>query len=237
MVEISLYSNDSRFLTDTARELGARLGEAFHITRHSLIQTSLFDETDTVADLYLVDLRDDPEGNLAFIARLRQNQAMEIMVVAAGPEWAMEAYDLDVLSYFPEPFNVARAAQLILRRFATRVPPPETQFPFRTGSGTILLAADRIAFVEYSDHRLILHTDTEKRITTSTMRSSFGQAAAALLADPRFVRTHASFLVNITHVTRFEGFTLQLDTGASVPVSHARKQEVKRQFNDYFSAR
>ena len=236
MVEISLYSNDSRFLSDTAKELSARLGEAFHITRHSLLQMSLFDASDTVADLCLVDLRDDPEENLAFISRLRQNQAMEIMAVATGPEWAMAAYDLDVLSYFPEPFNVPRCAQLILRRFATRVPPAETQFPFRTGSGTVLLSADRIVYVEYSQHRLILHTDTERRITTSTMRSSFGEAASALLADPRFVRTHASYLVNITHVTRFEGFTLQLDTGATVPVSHARKQEVKRQFNEYFSA-
>ena len=234
MVEISLYSNDSRFLADAARELSVRLGEAFRLTRHSLIQMSLFDFTDTVADLCLVDLRDDPLANLDFISRLRQNQAMEIMVVAPGPEWAMAAYDLDVLSYFPEPFNAARCAQLILRRFSTRVPPPETQFPFRTATGTVLVAAERIVYVEYADHKLVLHTDTEKRIVTSTMRASFGQASAALLADPRFVRTHASYLVNITHVQRFENFTLQMDTGARVPVSHAKKAEVKRQFNAFY---
>lgn len=238
MVEIALYSNDSAFLDSFGKALGARLEDtaqgAFHLAGYSLVQLSLFDWMEAPADLCLVDLRDDPERNLEFAGRLRKNAGTELMVVAPGPQWAMRAYNLDVMSYFLDPLDAERTAGLILRRYAQRLPTRETQFSFRTAEGLRMLPAQRVVFVEYSRHRLLIHTDTGQMVTTSTMRCSFGQAAAQLLADPRFVRTHASFLVNILHISRFENFSLTMDTGSVVPVAHAKKAEVKRQFHEFF---
>ncbi len=239
MLEIALYSSDSLFLAEISRGLSSRLdsyaGETCRFRKFSLFQTSLYDELGAPPDLCIVDLRGDPQNGMDFVTQLRKGAGTEVIVVAPGPDWAMAAYDADVMAYLLAPPDLDRAAKIILRRFAQKFQAQDLQFSFRTSSGTQMLSAAHIVFVEYSDHRLLIHTDLGKPIATTTMRASFGQAAAQLLQDPRFVRTHASFLVNIMHVARFEQYVLTMDTGAAVPVSHAKRPEVKQHFSRFFA--
>ncbi len=238
MLDISLYSNDSFFLAELRRDLSAKLERtmqgACRFQSLSLLQTSLYDRLDSPPDLCVVDLRDDPEEAMAFVRRLRRNAGTEIMVIASAPDWAMAAYDADVMSYLLWPPDVSRMAELVLRRFAQRFQPQPLQFSFRTASGTQVLAAEHIIYVEYSDHRLLIYTDSGKRFSTTAMRLSFGKATEQLLADPRFVRTHASFLINIMHVSSFGQYTVTMDTGVTVPISHAKKAEVNGRFRRFF---
>lgn len=247
MFDIVVCSNDSRFLGRFSKELTAKLAQyaprAVRVRGISPIQTSLYD-VQTPPDLYIVELGDEPDRSMEFIERLRLSAKTDVMVIAPGPDWAMRAYNAEVLFYLLSPPDLDRVAELILRRLALRgeakgakaaenTAAPTNLFAFRTSSGTQVVSIDHIVYVEYSDHRLLIYLDSGKRLAT-TMRLSFGDAAAQLLRDPRFVRTHASFLVNITHVSQFGHYALTMDTGATVPVSHAKKAEVKRQFTEFF---
>ena len=238
MLDISLYSNDSFFLAEISRGLSAQFEgyarDSCRFQSFSMAQTSLFEHTDAPPDLCIVDIRDDPEQSMELIRRLRRTAGTEIIVVAKDGRYAMAAYDADVMSYLLDPPDLRRAAELILRRFAQKFQPKSMQFSFRTSGGTHVLPAEHISYIEYSDHRLLIYTDSGRRIATSTMRLPFGKACAQLLDDPRFVRTHASFLVNIMHVTQFGQYAITMDTGAMVPISHAKKAEVGRRFNEFF---
>ena len=239
MLNISLYGNDSLFLTELQRDLSAKLESAMQgVCRFqclSFLQTSLYEHLGAPPDLCVVDLREDPDEAMDFVRRLRRNAGTEVMVVAPSPDWAMEAYDADVMSYLLSPPNSSRMAEIILRRFAQRFQPQSLQFPFRTASGTQVLAAEHIVYVEYSDHRLLIHTDSEERFSTTTMRFSFAKATEGLLADPRFVRTHAFFLINIMHIASLGQYTITMDTGVTVPISHAKKSEVSKRFRQFFN--
>lgn len=241
MPDIVIYSNDSFFLADFSRALTGQLGifaeGICRLRKSGIFQTSLFDDFGPPPDLCVVDIRDDPERDLEFARRLRKNAGTELMLVANTPKYAMAAYDMDAISYMLDPPDMARTARIIMRRFSHWFQPQEAQFSFRTPGGMQLLAAERIVYVEYSDHRMLIHTDMGRRIDTTTMRSSFGDAAAQLLADPRFVRTHASFLVNIMHVAQFGKYVLTMDSGVTVPISHGRQPDVKRHFTEFFSKR
>lgn len=246
MFDIVVCSNDSRFLDVFSKELTGKLSQyapqAVRVRSISLIQTSLYD-VDTPPDLYIVELGDEPERAMEFIERLRLSAKTAVMVIAPGPDWAMRAYNAEVMFYLLSPPDLDRVAELILRRLALRADAkgtgtagsgPANLFSFRAASGTQVVSVDRIVYIEYSDHRLLIYLDNGKRLSTTTMRLSFGDATAQLLRDPRFVRTHASFLVNITHVSQFGHYALTMDTGATVPVSHAKKADVKRQFTEFF---
>ena len=242
MFEIVVCSNDSRFLDAFSKDLTAKLEQyapqSVQVRGISLIQTSLYD-VDTPPDLYIVELGDEQDRAMEFIERLRLSAKTAVMVIAPGPDWAMRAYNAEVLFYLLSPPDLDRVAELILRRLALRADAkgaagPANLFSFRAASGTQVVSVDRIVYVEYSDHRLLIYLDSGKRLSTTTMRLSFGDATAQLLRDPRFVRTHASFLVNITHVSQFGHYALTMDTGATVPVSHAKKADVKRQFTEFF---
>lgn len=240
MLDIVIYSNDSFFLAEYTKLLTSHLGlfaeDVCRFRKSGIFQTSLFDDFGPPPDLCIVDIRDEPERDLEFAARLRRNAATEIMLVSNTTQYAMDAYNIDALSYMLDPPDIERSARIILRRFSQWFKPQEAKFSFRTAEGTQLLAAERIVYVEYSDHRMLVHTDLGKRIDTTTMRCSFGDAAAQLLADPRFVRTHASFLVNIMHIGQFGKYVLTTDTGVTVPVSHGRQPDVRRRFTEFFSA-
>lgn len=239
MVTIALYSNNSRFFTDFSKKLENRLRDyapdLFRFWTMPLSQTSLFSNMDTPPDLCIVDLRDDPSRGMQFAASLRRSSAAEVMVVSSSPDYAMDAYNADILSFMLDPPDPARTAALILRRFTHKLPAQQAQFSFRTSSGAQVLAAERIVYVEYSNHRMLVYTDSGKKLVTNTMRLSFADAAAQLLEDRRFVRTHASFIVNITHIAEFGLAVLQMDTGVTVPVSHAKRKEVKEHFNSFFT--
>lgn len=239
MLNIAVYSNDSLFLAEFTRSLSTELGsyarESCRFRKFTLFQTSLYDGSETPFDLCVLDIRDDPERDLKLVRELKKSAGTEVMVVAFSPALAMAAYDEDVMSYLLYPPDTRRAARIILRRFTQRFEPQEKQFSFRTASGMRVLSAERIVYVEYSDHKLLVYTDLGKKLMTTTMRLSFGEAAAQLLADPCFVRTHASFIVNIMHITEFGQAVLMMDTGVTVPVSHAKRREVKQHFNEFFS--
>lgn len=239
MLNIALYSNNSLFLTEFSKGLSGELrssaGGSCRIRKLPIQQTTLFDEAESVFDLCVVDLQEDARQGLKLIRALRSAGSCEIMVVASSSEYAMAAYDLDVMSYFLAPPDYSRAAAAILRRFSHRLVPRETQFSFKTASGMRVLSAERIVYVEYSDHRMIVYTDMGKKLATTTMRLSFGEAASQLLEDSRFVRTHASFIVNIMHISQFGQSVLLMDTGVTVPVSHGKRREVKQHFNSFFN--
>ena len=238
MLNIVLYSNNSAFLSDFSRDLAAKLdasaGPACKIRKASMMQTSFFDGDDLPEDLIVVDICDDPARGMEFLTELPRAAGTEVIIIAPTPEYAMQAYDAEVLSYQLAPADAARTARIILKRFARLLQPPAGQVTIPTAAGTQVLPAERVVYMEYDDHRMIVHTDRGRRIVTSTMRASFGDLAAQLAADPRFVRTHASYLINIQHVVRVERFSLVLDTGAKVPIAHARRRAVREQFGRFF---
>lgn len=238
MLHTALYSNDSDFLNDFSKELEAQLRAFSQRTcrfyKYSLFQTSLFAKSDVPPDVCIVDIRDDPERDMQFARELPRSANTEIMIIAPNENYAMQAYDADFMSYMVYPPDVSRAAKILLRRFTQRLHSQENQFSFKTASGVRFLSAERIVYVEYSDHRLIIYTDLGKKLVTTTMRLSFGEAAAHLLADSRFVRTHASFIVNILHISEFGQSVLVMDNGVSVPVSHSKRREVKQHFTEFF---
>ena len=238
VLHIALYSNDSTFLNDFSRELLAKLshtaGQLAQVRKVAILQTSFFDGQELPDDLCVVDIRDDPERGMEFVRSLRRGVGTELAVVAPGPEYAMAAYDAEVLAYLTDPPDADRLARMLLRRFAQRLQPAPGQINLPTGKGVQLVPAERIVYLEYSEHRMILHNDRGGRQITATMRASFGDVAAQLAADPRFVRVHAAYIVNVQHVARFERSFLVMDNADRVPIAHGRRRAVREQFGRFF---
>lgn len=238
MLQIALYSNNSYFLGEFAKMLSSELEEYspsfFKLHRIAPMQTTLF-TLEAPYDICIADITDDPEEGMDFVRSLRRSATTDVMVIAPGPQWAMAAYDADVIAYYLSPPDVKRLAKVILKRVSRDSAPPELQFSFRTSMGLKLIAAHSILYVEYSDHRLIVHTEDGMSFTTTSMRSPFGEACAALLEDGRFVRTHVSFLVNVQHIEEFHSNRVKLDNGTAIPVSRARYRDAKEQFLYFFS--
>lgn len=232
MPNVLIVSRDQGFFRPFAEVLSRVLSQRGEGSRFKVSFTTPDDRknfADPSARIYVLDIRPNPEKGLNVAENLIHAHGIEVMLVAGGPQYAMEAWDRDILGYSLFPPDPKKIAGQILRRF-----PPRTleaaQFSFRTPSGIRVFSVGQLAYVEYSDHRMLLHTELGETVPTTTIRLSFADAAGKLLEDPRFVRTHASFIVNIMHISRFGQSVLQMDTGDNVPVSHGKRKEVKEHF-------
>ena len=194
MLRIALYSNDSQFLAQVPRKISAHLrGFAREVCRYRefpLFQTTLFPGGEAPFDLRIVDIRDDPQRDMEFVRELTQESSRPVMVFAPGPEYAMAAYDADVTAYLVEPFDGARAAALLLRHFSREFLPQESQFSFKTPTGARVLPGEGILYVEYRNHRMLVHTvQGQTRHHLGEPAPPLGSPPSQLLEDRRFVRT------------------------------------------------
>lgn len=239
MINIALYGSNDKLLDDISQKLSANLHftghDYFRIHRVTYFQTTLFED---MYDLFIIDITEKVERGLTFAQDLKKDPKIEIIFVASRPSFAMDAYDLDALAYFLVPIDFHRLNNAIFKRFSPSFENDDKNgkgtFPIKTVEGLSLIPAARITYLEYADHRIRAVLDTGDTVVSSTMRVSFMECAKEILADPRFVRTHASFIVNIEHIRELGKRNIILDTKASIPISHAKHSEVKKQILQFF---
>lgn len=238
MISVSFCSDDSAYFQSFSQEM------ALHVKAFSQeeLQPAFFPldpacaaDAAAFGPFCMVDLRQNPEKGLELAKSLALYRDCLVMVVAEDERLAMKAYNADVSSYFLDPPDPERAARHLLRGLVWSPSAEPRAFSFKTSSGVRVFSAEQIVYLEYYNHRLVIHTNLGETVTTTTTRLSFGQAAAGLLADERFVRTHASFIVNLLHISEFGLSVLLMDTGASVPLSHSKRKEVKERLEALFA--
>lgn len=103
-------------------------------------------------------------------------------------------------------------------------PDPCGQFALRSREGTMLLPYDRILFFEASNKKINVRTQQEEYDFYDSIEN-----LQTMLPD-YFVRCHRSYLVNSRKIRRIrlsEGI-IDLEGGASAPLSRTYKQEIKK---------
>ncbi len=84
-----------------------------------------------------------------------------------------------------------------------------------TVNGTYRVQLGDIQYVERVG-RIMRYYCTNFSLDSLTLRTSFKDAVASLLHDPRFYLCGASFAVNLQHVIGVSGHDVLLDSGASL---------------------
>lgn len=99
------------------------------------------------------------------------------------------------------------------------------------GSRRILL--EQIRYVERFGRSMRYHC-MEGAVDSQTIRVTFKEATASLLADSRFCLCGASFVLNFQHVVGVSGQSALLDNGASVPLPRAAAAAFKDAWGKYW---
>lgn len=144
-----------------------------------------------------------------------------IVLISASAEFAAESYDFQVTDYLVKPLAFPRFAQAVakVREKLAAKGPVRTAEPMRevfVKDGTRLV---RVVF----DDLILLKAEANYVEFVSTDSSvlslgSIGKLEQQLPAD--FIRAHRSYIVNVRHITKVEGFTLFLGKH-SVPIGES----------------
>lgn len=188
-------------------------------------------------DIYILDMIMARKTGIDIGALLRRTNKKSIIIyITSSDDFALEAYGVHAVRYILKPVReelfkeaLDYAVSDIFREDREEV------YSVKTREGILALPYSNIAYIESNSRMLQIHLTDEKVIKSIFIRRSFDEEIEPLTKDPRFLRVHKSFLVNMYQVYRLMQGSVIMNSGVSIPVSKARAVEVKKEYLTFIS--
>lgn len=174
-------------------------------------------------DLMFLDIKMPGINGLDFISSLKEPPA--VIFTTAFAEHAVQGFELDAVDYLLKPISFERFEKSINK--ILKIFPPEgavqKDYTYFKVSGRLIkiLHADLLYAQSVKDY-ILLSTANGNHLTHMTMKY-----LNELLPFPGFLRVHRSYLVNPTHISRFDKNSIQV--GAEIiPVGENYKGNLEK---------
>lgn len=182
-------------------------------------------------DLFFLDIIMPGMDGMSLAKALRKDEGhCAIVFLTSSTDFAVEAFAVRAMDYLVKPVRKDRMFETmdnVLDALADRVEAVET---IPTPDYELHVLRRDILSVEVAGHTLIYRLTGGRTAISKVLRISFEQATAALAADPRFLYSHRSYLINLTHVHKLDRDGFLLDDGSRVPVSRLRVGDIKKAY-------
>lgn len=190
--------------------------------------SALEDEEINSVDLLILDVEMPRLSGLDFLDKT--NIKPKVIIASINSEYAVRAFDLNVVDFLAKPVEYSRFLQSVYRAQSVishecQLQPNIDHIYVRSNNGYTRVNFDEIIYVEaYSDY-MNIHTNKERFTTLSTMK-----AIEERLPKDKFVRVHRSYLVHIDKINRFEDNTIRLGNRV-IPVSRSCRENLMKHLN------
>jgi len=184
-------------------------------------------------DLLLLDVEMPTLTGLE-LARLLPNPGPAIVLVTTHRDFAVAAFELQVVDYLVKPVELVRFNQAIGKVMAAgagagALPPPSPakvepapELFVKVGTRSIKINFDNVLYIEALSTYSVLVTTTQKHIVYLTLK-----ALNERLPFAHFVRVHRSYIVNLRRIEAVEDHMLKLGN-YEVPVGKSYQEEFTR---------
>jgi DNA-binding LytR/AlgR family response regulator len=183
-------------------------------------------------DLIFLDIEMPEMDGFDFIGSLEFPP--NIIIVSSAEEYALKAFDFNVVDYLLKPVPYARFCKAIDKtiRYYTRketVNSGDLEIFIKKGSTLVKLKLKDIIFVEALENYVTVNTIDEKFTIHFTMKAIESQLPSTL-----FTRVHRSFIVNKSMIQTIKENTLDLIIGdnlRSIPVGKSFRDTLLNDIN------
>lgn len=180
-------------------------------------------------DLIFLDIQMPKITGIEFLKSL--SKPPMVIFTTAYPNYALQGYELDVIDYLVKPYPFDRFLKAVNKakdRFVLENYSHDKSsnngekdyFFVKSEQKLEKVVVKEICYVEAMENYVIIHTDSQKIISLMTMKSMEEKLPAN-----QFIRSHKSYIVNISKVESIEGNCLNVKS-KQLPISRQNKQEV-----------
>lgn len=157
----------------------------------------------------------------------------EIIYLTSSNDFAADSYDVQAFFYLLKPVKKEKLFQVLDGAVQKLNRRRSSAIVVATADGPRRVLLEQIRYVERVGRRMRYYC-TDGTVDSQTIRLSFREAAASLLADRRFCLCGASFVLNFQHVTGVNGQVALLDNGQTVMLPRTAAAEFKKAWGNYW---
>jgi DNA-binding LytR/AlgR family response regulator len=170
-------------------------------------------------DLVFLDIEMPEMDGFDFIGSLETPP--NIIIVSGGEQYAMKAFDFNVVDYLLKPFSYSRFCKAVdktVRYFLKKetTTSGEKEIFIKKGPSLVKLKLKDIVYVEALENYVTLNTNHEKFTIHFTMKAIENQLPTGI-----FIRVHRSFIINKSMIQTIKENSLDLLVGGekkNIPV-------------------
>jgi DNA-binding LytR/AlgR family response regulator len=170
-------------------------------------------------DLIILDIEMPEMNGFDFIGSL--DYPPNIIIVTSGEEYALKAFDFNVVDYLLKPVTYGRFCKAIDKtiRYYSRKEVSNTgdeEIFIKKGSSLVKLKLKDIIYIEALENYVTLNTHNDRFTIHFTMKAIESQLPSGV-----FIRVHRSYIINKSMIQTIKESSLDLvvgDTMKSIPV-------------------
>ena len=142
-----------------------------------------------------------------------------VVLVSASAEFAVEAFDIEVVDYLLKPISYARFLKAVERVIRSVERADETVF-VKVEGRLVKVDLNSVRWIEAQGDYVMFHLSDKQILASTTMRK-----LSATLPSKDFVRVHRSYIVRLDKIGDIEDTTIVIDRDV-IPISASYKEEL-----------
>ncbi len=185
-------------------------------------------------DIYLLDILMPGLNGIEVAKTLRKNGAnTEIIFLTSSPEFALESYSVQALNYLLKPVDKNQLFDSLDRAIAALDHQNQHYLVIRSAGRLLSISFQDVEFVESIMDKVYFHMTDGVSYKTIGSLSTF---EAKLLCDPRFVKSHRAYIVNMSKIKELKGHDIYVFSHyPPIPIARGRFAQVKEAYLAYMT--
>lgn len=176
-------------------------------------------------DLVLLDMIMPGVSGIQTAQELRElDKNVRIIFISSSPEFALESYSVGAYHYLLKPVDADSLFPLLYKIEDELSMQKEQEFVLKRREGVVSISFARLEYVEVVNKTVSFHLSDGIVYEVNAPLSDFEKM---LLLRPEFIKTHRSYLINLSYIRSVNGQSVVTKNGHSIPVSRQHRNRVQ----------
>lgn len=211
------------------KEYSQKRGQALKLeSYHAALELLNAIERGARFDVLILDIIMPGFDGIQTAAEIRRfDSCVKIIFLTSSPDFAVQSYTVNAFYYLLKPIDVEALFKILDLALDAVERDSSDGLIIRCKDGITHIGSDKLEFCEIMHRTLYIHLTTGEVLESA---GSMDSLEKQLSGQPRFLRFHRSFLVNLNHIQSISRKSVTMSSRAEIPIPRGKYNEIKNAF-------